>query len=137
MLDKTDIEILQLLKTNAKMQYRDIGEIVHLTGQAVSNRISRLEEFGVIKGYTVVLDEKSLGHTITAYVTVFMKTLDHEAFQLYIRQADAVQEACRISGEGCYLLKIRVTTQDDLNHFLDSILKYGNYRVNISISSIK
>lgn len=53
MIDNTDLEILKLLKSNCKMQFRDIGEVVHLTGQAVSNRISRMEHLGVIKGYTV------------------------------------------------------------------------------------
>jgi Lrp/AsnC family leucine-responsive transcriptional regulator len=137
MLDNTDWEILKLLKDNCKMQFRDIGEIVHLTGQAVSNRISRLEALGIIKGYTVLLDKKLLGKIITAYITVFMKTTDHGAFHTFLRNHELVEEACRISGEGCYLLKIQTNSQEDLNCFLDSVLKYGNYRLNISIGKIK
>lgn len=137
MLDKTDLMILKLLKANSKIQLRDIGEAVHLTGQAVSNRISRMENSGVIKGYTVSLDEKLLGKTITAYITVFMKTTDHAAFQVFLKDNDAVVEANRISGDGCYMLKILVNSQENLNHFLDSVLKYGNCRANISIGKIK
>lgn len=137
MLDHTDLEILKRLKANGKMQFKDIGEAVHLTGQAVSNRVSRMEELGVIKGYSVVLDEKLLGKAIMAYVTIFMKTTKHGDFHVFLNNHDAVVEASRISGEGCYMLKIQVNSQEDLNHFLDSVLNYGNYRVNISIGKIK
>ncbi|SHI00595.1 Lrp/AsnC family transcriptional regulator [Desulfosporosinus lacus] len=137
MLDNTDLKILKLLKSNCKMQFRDIGEVVHLTGQAVSNRISRMEHFGVIKGYTVLLDEKMLNKSLTAYITIFMKTTNHEVFCEFLSNNESVLEANRISGEGCYMLKIQVNSQEDLNDFLDSVLKYGNYRVNISIGKIK
>lgn len=137
MLDNTDFEILNLLKANSKIQFREIGEAVHLTGQAVSNRISRMENLGVIKGYSVLLDEKLLGKTVTAYITIFMKATDHAAFQVFLKNNESVVEACRISGEGCYMLKIQVNSQEDLNHFLDLVLEYGNYRVNISIDKIK
>lgn len=137
MLDNTDWEIIKLLKVNAKMQYRDIGEQVHLTGQAVSNRISRMEELGVIKGYSVLLDDILLGKTITAYITIFMKTTNHSAFHTFLKSNKLVTEANRISGEGCYLLKVQATSQEELNIFLDSVLDYGNYRANISIGKIK
>ncbi|MGC7871310.1 Lrp/AsnC family transcriptional regulator [Desulfosporosinus sp. SYSU MS00001] len=137
MFDNTDLEILKLLKSNCKMQYRDIGEIVHLTGQAVSNRISRMESLGLIKGYTILLNEMMLNKSIIAYITIFMKTTNHEAFWDFLSKNETVVEAHRISGEGCYMLKIQVNSQEDLNAFLDSILKYGNYRVNISIGKIK
>lgn len=119
------------------MQFRDIGEAVHLTGQAVSNRISRMEKLGVIKGYTILLDEKKNDKFITAYITIFMKTTNHEAFGEFLCENEEVVEANRISGEGCYMLKIQVSSQEDLNDFLNSVLKYGNYRVNISIGKIK
>lgn len=137
MFDNTDLVILKLLKQNCKMQFRDIGEIVHLTGQAVSNRIARMEDLGLIKGYSVLLDDKLLGKTIVAYITIFMKTSNHGAFHTFLKDCEAVQEASRISGEGCYMLKIQVNSQEDLNSFLDSILDYGNYRVSISIGKVK
>ena len=137
MLDNTDLEILRLLKSNCKMQFRDIGEVVHLTGQAVSNRISRMEHLGVIKGYTILLDEKMLNKSLIAYITIFMKTTNHEVFCKFLSNNESVLEANRISGEGCYMLKIQVNSQEDLNDFLDFVLKYGNYRVNISIGKIK
>ena len=137
MIDQTDMEILKLLMANSRMQRQEIGEIVHLTGQAVKNRISRLEKLGIIEGYTVRLNESRMGMEITAYVTVFMKTTDHAAFRKYLEESVLVTEAHRISGEGCYLMRTVASSQQELIGFLDSILRFGNYKVNLSISRIK
>lgn len=137
MIDQTDLHILYLLLGNARMQWREIGEHVHLTGQAVANRIRKMEDLGIIEGYTVRINQSKLGKSIIAYVTVFMKTTDHNAFYRYINQTDAIAEANQISGEGCYLLKLNISSQDELLKSLNEILQYGNYRVNLSIGKIK
>ncbi len=137
MLDETDIKILDLLSKNARMQWREIGDQVHLTGQAVANRISKMEDLGIIEGFTIRINEGRLGKPVLAFVTVFMKTTDHMAFHQFIDQKEIIKEANQISGEGCYLLKVNVSTQDELLQFLNDILRYGNYRVNLSIGKIK
>ncbi|MDU2065420.1 MAG: Lrp/AsnC family transcriptional regulator [Sporomusaceae bacterium] len=137
MLDHTDLQILNLLKENSRMQYRDIGDLVHLTGQAVSNRVARMEKLGVIKGYSILLDEKLLGKSLLAYITVFMKTTEHGLFQSFLQEQEFVTEACRISGEGCYMLRVETQSAEELDRLLDSLLPYGNYRINLSIKKIK
>lgn len=137
MLDATDLKILALLSGNARMQWREIGEEVHLTGQAVANRIRLMQEAGIIEGYTVKLDPGRLGKPLTAYVTVFMKTADHQAFHRFIQSREDIREADQISGEGCYLLKANVSGQEELVALLNDILQYGNYRVNLSIGRLK
>ncbi len=137
MFDQTDIEIINLLKENSRMQWQEIGEIVHLTGQAVKNRINRLEKLGLIKGYTITTDNSKLGIKDTAFVTIFMKTTDHVSFKKYLTESNIVTEAHRVSGEGCYMLKVQVSGQQELVTFLDGVLKYGNYKVNLSIEKVK
>ena len=137
MLDATDKQIMELLAANARMQWQEIGDRVHLTGQAVRNRISRLERLGVLEGYTVKVNAAQLGLAVTAYVTVFMKTTDHRRFGQFVRQSSLVREADRISGEGCYLLKVQTVDQKALVAFLDELLAFGNYRVNLSMERVK
>ncbi len=137
MIDQTDIEIIKILTQNSRMQWREIGERVHLTGQAVKNRINRLENLGVIEGYTVKINSAKLGIEVTAFVTVYMRTTEHLAFQKYLRENDLIFGAHRISGEGCYLLKVHTSNQQELIDFLDSILLYGNYKVSLSIDKLK
>ena len=137
MLDNTDIEILKLLTKNSMLQLQEIGEEVHLTGQAVRNRINRMEKLGVIEGYTIKINSNILGNKLIAYVTVFMKTTDHLAFQKYIKNNLQIAEANRISGDGCYMLKVIAATQAEIVQVLNEILKYGNYKINSSIENIK
>lgn len=137
MLDQTDIAILALLRENSRLLWKDIGEQVHLSGQAVGNRIRRMEEQGIIQGYTTVLDATKLGPSLTAMITMFMKTTDHQQFVRFIQKSPEVIEAHRISGEGCYSLLVNVPDHVALNTFLDRLLPFGNYRVNLSIGKIK
>lgn len=137
MLDETDIRILSILTENGRMQWREVGEMVHLSGQAVGNRIRRMEEMGIIEGFTVRVNPDRLGRAVTAYVTVFMKTTDHQGFQRFIAEREMVREADQISGEGCYMLKVNTSDQEELLRFLGEVLRYGNYRVNLSIARLK
>lgn len=137
MLEKTDLNILDLLTKNSRMQLQEIGEEVHLTGQAVRNRINKMEKLGIIQGYTIKINPKVMGKELTAFVTIYMKTKNHESLKKYIQNNTLIVEANRISGEGCYLIKVIASTQEEIIGILDEILKYGNYKLNSAIDNIK
>lgn len=108
-----------------------------MTGQAVGNRIKKLEESGVIKAYTLAVDELKLGFTYTAFIIIYMKTANHDSFIRYITDRNEVVEAHRVSGEGCYHLKTKINSQQTLNLILNEILEYGNYQLYLSINEVK
>ncbi|MFS0596363.1 Lrp/AsnC family transcriptional regulator [Peribacillus frigoritolerans] len=136
-LDNIDFQILRLLSENSRIQWKDLGEQIHMTGQAVGNRIKKLEENGVIKAYSLIVDEMKLGLSYTAFVIIYMETANHDSFIRFIKDRNEIVEAHRVSGEGCYHLKIKVNSQELLNLFLNKILDYGNYSLNLSIQEIK
>lgn len=136
-MDQIDYKILDLLKANSRTQWKDIGEAIHMTGQAVGNRIRRMEDEGVIEKYTIMINQLKLGKSIQAFITVFMKSNNHSSFHSYLKNNPDIIEAHRISGEGCYILKASITSQEELNQLLDDILQYANYRVHLSINKIK
>ena len=136
-LDNIDVQILQLLAQNARIQWKDLGEMIHMSGQAVGNRIKKLEDSGAIKAYSVMVDEIKLGLTYTAFIIIFMTTTDHDRFKQFIASEKEITEAHRISGGGCYHLKVKVDEQEALNALLDRILKFGNYELYLSINEIK
>jgi Lrp/AsnC family transcriptional regulator, leucine-responsive regulatory protein len=136
-LDNIDFQILRLLSENLRIQWKDLGEQIHMTGQAVGNRIKKLEENGVIKAYSLIVDEMKLGLSYTAFVIIYMETANHDSFIRFINDRNEIVEAHRVSGEGCYHLKIKVNSQELLNLFLNKILDYGNYSLNLSIQEIK
>ena len=93
MLDDIDLAILAMLKENARLQWKQIGERIPMSGPAVANRIQRLEELGVIEAYTVKLNERLLGNGQCVFVTVQMKDYGHTKFQEFIRTSEEIKEA--------------------------------------------
>ena len=75
MIDETDQQILRCLQKNSRMQWQEIGKIVHLTGQAVAARILRMQDDGVIETFTINLNHEKFGKPIFAFITIFMKKL--------------------------------------------------------------
>ncbi|MCM0624500.1 Lrp/AsnC family transcriptional regulator [Lysinibacillus sp. OL1_EC] len=136
-LDNIDFQILRLLSENSRIQWKDLGKQIHMTGQAVGNRIKKLEDTGVIKAYTLLIDEMKLGLSYTAFVIIYMKTANHNLFINFVQERNEVLEVHRVSGEGCYHLKIKIKSQDQLNLFLNELLQYGNYSMHLSILEIK
>jgi Lrp/AsnC family transcriptional regulator, leucine-responsive regulatory protein len=137
-IDEVDIRILKCLLEDATRSNKDIGQEVHLTGQAVGARIRKMQDIGVIEGYTLRWNPDKLGLNVHAFVTVFMNSnAAHQSFQTFVQNNENVTEAHRVSGEGCYSLRVRVSSQSELAAFLDGLLKFGNYKVSLSISQLK
>ncbi|WP_374955106.1 Lrp/AsnC family transcriptional regulator [Paenibacillus sp. PCH8] len=133
-MDDTDIRILQILIQDAKRSHKKIGEEVHLTGQAVGARVRKLQDLGVIEGYTVKWNPERLGRGLQAFVTVFLNSGDrHAAFRAFIVQREDIVEVHRVSGEGCYLMRVQTETTVQLGQLLEELLPYGNYKVSLSI----
>lgn len=137
MVDEIDLKIIEMLKVNAKMPLKVIGECIHLTAQAISNRIIRLQKLGVITQYTICTNNLLLGEHVTAYITIFMKIAKHHQFINFIKENSIIIEAHKISGDGCYLVKVVCSSLEEINILLDNLTEYGTYRLNLSISRIK
>lgn len=137
MLDEIDLKILDLLKRNSRMLWKDIGQEIHMTGQSVGNRIRRLEDLGIIEQYTITTNKSKLGLPITAFITVFVETANHKAFHKFFMSEEAITEVHRISGDGCFLLTAHLTSNDELDTLLARLLEHGNYRVDLSIGKLK
>ncbi len=137
LVDNIDLKILALLKENSRMQWKDIGQLIHMTGQSVGNRIRRLEDMGIIEQYTIATNKAKLGMPITAFITIFLESSNHLAFRTFYEKEESITEVHRISGEGCFLLTAHFTSNEALDDLLAELLKHGNYRVNISIGKLK
>ncbi|MBW7455780.1 Lrp/AsnC family transcriptional regulator [Paenibacillus sepulcri] len=137
-IDDVDLLILQCLLEDSARSHKEVGQMVHMTGQAVGARIRKLQDMGVIEGYTLIWNPDKIGLAVHAFITVFMKsTTAHQSFQSFAKQHEMVAETHRVSGEGCYWMRVRVRTSLELTSFLDELLQYGNYKVSLSIGQIK
>lgn len=137
-IDKVDLQILNCLLENSIRSHKEIGHVVRLTGQAVGARIRKLQEVGLIEGFTIRWNPEKLGQTIHAFITVYMKTstTDHQ-FHSYVQSNSKIAEVHRVTSEGCYWLRAYFHTQSELDDCLNELLHYGNYKISLSIERLK
>lgn len=106
-MDHMDKRILRHLKENSRQTASRISQNVHLSVSAVIERIRKLERTGIIRKYTVVLDEKLLGNTLTVFVLLRLShSKYHEPFVRDILAYEDICECHAIAGDMDYLLKI-------------------------------
>ncbi len=135
-MDITDRAIIQALRENSRLSMRKLAELVHMTAPAVAERVRRMEDEGIIVGYTIRVDQQKITPKMLAYVDVLMNTNQHQNFLQLIQSREEVRECHRIAGGSvCYLLKLEVTDQNALNDFLEVLLTHANYRLNIVVNS--
>ena len=124
-LDEIDIQILALLQEHCKMPLAKIGQRVGLSAPAVIERIKKLEESGVITGYTAMLDTRKLGCDITAFIGVLTShpRSIHDVEE-QIESRPEVLECHHVTGAYTLLLKVKTsntTTLEELISHLRSI----------------
>lgn len=121
-LDSLDLHILALLQENCKQPLVKIGERVGLSAPSVIERIKKLEESGVIRGYTAVLDARKLGKDITAFIGV---SINHprllSKFEKEIDRFEDVQECHHVTGEHSLLLKVKAANTSALEELIRKI----------------
>lgn len=124
-LDRVDRQILRLLREDGRMPHAAIAKQVGLSGPAVHERVRKLEQRGLISGYTAILDPETLDRNHVAFVMVTLSEGNEFAADdpIVARICDEpdVLEFHRIAGEDCYLIKIRTATNKELEKLLRRI----------------
>ncbi|MDZ4443461.1 Lrp/AsnC family transcriptional regulator [Bacillus cereus] len=135
MLDDTDKKILRELSKNGRISMKELGRKVHLTGQATSSRVIKLEENGVIEGYTIKLNKQKSGYPVHTFINIYTKDVQHQPCLSFIKtQHEYIINNFKISGEGCYLLECKFSSNEVLNQFLTQLNQHANYKLSIVIN---
>jgi Lrp/AsnC family leucine-responsive transcriptional regulator len=121
-IDDIDAQILRLLQANGRMKRSAVADEVGLSVSAVSERMRKLEDRGVIEGYRAVVDAKRLHFDITAFIRVSVDGSEHYSdFVDRIHKMDEVLELHSITGEGSHVMKIRTKNTTTLERFLSRV----------------
>ncbi|MED1470648.1 Lrp/AsnC family transcriptional regulator [Bacillus salipaludis] len=135
MLDQTDLRILDELSKNSRITMKELGEKVHLTGQAAASRVAKLEDNGVIEGYTIKVNQVKLGCFIHAFINIYIKSTHHEPYLSFIKtKENYIINNFKISGDSCYILECKFPSNEVLNQFLDDLNNHANYKLSIVIN---
>lgn len=129
--DPRNVALLQALQEDPRQPVTRLAARVGMSAPAVKERLSRLEETGVIRGYRIDLDPKALGWPITAYVRVRPVPGQLPKIAELAQKMPQVAECHRVTGEDCFIIKLHLDALENLDLILDRFLRYGQTTTSI------
>jgi Lrp/AsnC family leucine-responsive transcriptional regulator len=123
--DPVNLRILIALQQEPRLAMSELGRRVGLSSPAVTERVRRLEETGVIKGYHLEINPSALGLPIAAYIRIRPNSGQLPKIADLARSIAEVVECHRVTGEDCFILKVYLPSLDQLDRILDKFLAYG------------
>lgn len=129
-MDNKDGKILELLRENSKLTTNQLSRKLLMPITTIYHRIKNLEKEGIIKRYTLELDNKKLGKNVSAYIQMAVdykmlkdaKISQHELARK-LKQNECVEEAAVVAGETDIIIKVRVKDVDELDNFVTKFLR--------------
>ena len=134
-LDERDLAILTALQAEARATYADVGATVGLSASAVHERVRKLEQHGVIRGYRAIVDPEAVGLYVTALIAAI--PLDpHQPDDLpaRVKEFPEVEDCYSVAGEANYVLKVRTKTTGDLEDLIRRLREKAAVTTNTTIA---
>jgi Lrp/AsnC family leucine-responsive transcriptional regulator len=136
-MDSTDYRIVEILLENGRISMKELAQKVALSAPAVAERVKRLEEEGIIKGYKAVIDYEKLGKKINVLINVDMNVQSTGKFMEFIKTENSIIECHHVTGPYCKILKARFEDIVNLEKLIGKIQQFGNTETFIILSSVE
>jgi Lrp/AsnC family leucine-responsive transcriptional regulator len=140
-LDEIDTQLLEMLQQSGRISQHDLAQAVGLSSPAVGERLRKLEERGVIRHFSAVLDPKLVGQDVTAFIAVGIAGSQYyTGFRQRVTDHPEVLECHSITGQGSHLIKIRTDSTSGLEALLAEIQSWPGVQwtnTSIVLSTVK
>ena len=133
-MEETDRLILTLLADDGRMSYTDLGKATGLSTSAVHQRVKRLEQRGLIKGYGATIDHERVGLPLTAFISI--RPIDPsqpDDSPDRLSTVPEIESCWSVAGDESYILKVRVPTPGHLEDLLARIRSVANVSTRTTI----
>lgn len=135
-IDVLNSKILKCLQENARLSNAEIGRRVGISSPAVSERIKKMEDLGIIEGYKAIVSPFEIGYQLKAIITLraFMGKL--KPFLEKVKTYDEVVNCYRITGDENIVMEVVLKNQSHLEVFIDQLISYGETKTQIILSRV-
>ena len=137
MVDAIDLKIIEKLKVNARVSFVEIGKQIGLSPSSFRERIQKLEDMEVIKGYSVELNTKKLGFGLEVFIMFKLFSGNLILFSEQLKEFPEITEIHRITGTHNIFMKVILTDQLHLQQFIDRLLIFGEPTTHLILSNLK
>lgn len=121
-LDKLDQKIIQLLVSNARMSYSDIGEKIGISRVAVKARIQALENKGIIEEYTTIINPQKISGAVSCYFEIETKPDSFKEVTDILNKNDIVTQIYRVTGRDKLHVHAVASSNEEMEHFLHYVI---------------
>ncbi|AIQ40660.1 MULTISPECIES: Lrp/AsnC family transcriptional regulator [unclassified Paenibacillus] len=123
-MDSLDYKIISAIMNNGRITWSELAGLLGLSSPATADRVRRLEEQGVITGYTALIDAESAGYGLAALIAVSLERPEHrQGFIELVMKLPEVQECHHTAGDDDYILKLRCRGTRDLDRIISEEIK--------------
>ncbi|MFD3328321.1 Lrp/AsnC family transcriptional regulator [Streptomyces sp. NPDC058701] len=133
--DPTDWRILEALQHDGRASFTELARTVSMSASAVTERVRRLEETGVITGYTAVVNPERLGKSILALVRLRYPHGNYKPFHDFLDATPDILEAHHVTGDDCFVLKVAARSMAHLEEVTGRISGLGSVTTSVVYSS--
>jgi Lrp/AsnC family leucine-responsive transcriptional regulator len=134
-LDDTDRKVLAELQGDARMSLAELGRRVGLSAPAVGERVRRLADEGVIRGFRADVDPRALGFALSAIVRIRPAPRQIAKVAELAQATEEVVECHRITGEDCFFMKVHVRDVEHLEEVIDRFTVFGSTTTSVMQTS--
>ena len=134
-IDPTDWRLLKLLREQARLSFAELGRKVRLSPPAVTERIKRLEERGVVRGYRAEIDLSALGRGLHVYLRVVVPPKDYPRFKKAVEANEDVFECHHVTGEESFLLRAALGNVPSLEALIQKLTSFGPTTTSVILST--
>lgn len=140
-MDAIDVRLVSLLQGSGRISQNELAHAVGLSAPAVAERVRKLEDRGVIRQYTAIVDPKTLGLDVAAFIAVVINgSKYYPAFGQKVAERPEILECHSVTGQGSHLLKVRTDTTASLERLLSEIQSWPGVQstmTSVVLSTVK
>ncbi len=134
-IDKVDQKILNALIENSRISNTDLARLVGLSAPSVNERIKRMEEAGVINGFTISVNPEAIGLPLSVWLRIKPVPGKHNRVTEILKKIPQIVECDRVTGEDCFIAKAHVESPIELEKMIDTIIPHAMTNTSLIQSS--
>jgi Lrp/AsnC family leucine-responsive transcriptional regulator len=135
LIDDIARKLLEELQKNARASYAELGRLVGLSPSATAERLRRLEDAGIIRGYRADIDPASLGLGLTALVRMTADGVQYQYLMNFLENCEQVRECYHVTGGDALMMKVLASSIEQLEALIMKLLRYGVPTTSIVLST--
>ncbi len=135
LLDDAGMEILRALQDNARISFAELGRKIGMSAPAITERVKKMEETGIIAGYHARVNSAMIGNRVTAFVRLRAAQGQFPNIIRLARQTPEVRECHHTFGDDAFLLKIVARSADQMDRALRPFHEFAEVRPSLLIST--